>query len=61
MTIPAKGTKAGTLHWLKDRSGEEKQFEWTGEAWSTPGTGWGTKWPMMQALGWKYVRPCDVE
>ena len=61
MTMPEKGTPAGTLHVLKSRDGTEKTFEWTGDSWSTPGTGWGTKWSAMQALGWSYVRRADYE
>lgn len=55
---PKEGTKPGTLHTLRDRvSGKQDTFEWTGKSWSTPGTGWGTKWSLMDALGWRYVGP----
>lgn len=55
---PSAGTKPGTLHTLQDRvSRKQEVFEWTGKSWSTPGTGWGTKWSLMDALGWRYVGP----
>jgi hypothetical protein len=55
--LPPANTAKGTLHVLKSREGRESVYEWTGEAWSKPGTGWGTKWPFMQALGWSYLEP----
>ena len=51
---PAKGTQ----HVLGNRK-RETIFEWTGTAWSTPGTGWGTRPSAMAALGWRYLRPAD--
>jgi hypothetical protein len=53
---PSAGAQPGTLHTLRDRiSGKQEVFEWTGRSWSTPGTGWGTKASLMDALGWRYV------
>lgn len=58
---PNDGTKPGTFHVLRDRdSGKQEMFEWTGSSWSTPGTGWGTKWSLMDALGWRYVGPAPA-
>ena len=52
---PPKYAKNNTLHILVNRhTGKESTFLWTGTAWSTPGTGWGTKPSGMAALGWKY-------
>jgi hypothetical protein len=59
MCKPPSDTKAGTLHELSNRFTEAKTkvFEWTGDSWSTPKTGWGTTPPAMAVLGWKYERP----
>jgi hypothetical protein len=56
---PPQNTKEGTLHILRDRSGREKQFLWLNSHWNTPGTGWGTKWSAMAALGWRYAKASD--
>jgi hypothetical protein len=57
-TLKDPKAPAGSRHTLTNRhSGRESVFEWTGEAWSTPGTGWGTKPSGMSTLGWRYTRP----
>ena len=58
MTKPKDEANPGTLHTLHNRhSGREVVFEWDGEAWSTPGTGWSTRPSGMRTLGWRYVGP----
>ena len=59
MCKPPSNTKAGTLHVLSNRHAKTKikVFEWTGEAWSTPNTGYSTMPAAMAVLGWKYERP----
>lgn len=52
------GLEKGSLHVLKNAS-KEVVFRWTGQAWSTPGTGYGTRPAYMSALGWRYVKPAE--
>jgi hypothetical protein len=59
--VPNKQAAPGSLHVLLGRGVGEKTYEWTGKAWSTPGTGFGTKPGFMAALGWSYVRPVAPE
>lgn len=54
---PPSKTMPGTMHYLKGSAdGLEKLFEWTGDAWSTPGTGCETTPTDMHVLGWSYSR-----
>ena len=57
MCKPEIGTKSGTMHELSNRhtKAKIKVFEWTGDAWSTPKTGFCTAPAQMSALGWRYV------
>ena len=50
------GLEKGSLHVLKNAT-KEVVFQWTGQAWSTPNTGYGTRPAQMSALGWSYVKP----
>lgn len=51
------GLEKGSLHVLKNS--KEVVFQWTGQAWSTPGTGYSTRPALMSALGWVYVKPAE--
>lgn len=61
MCRPSNYAREGTLHELSNRFSktEIKVFEWTGEAWSTPNTGYSTRPVAMAVLGWKYERPVE--
>ena len=52
------GLEKGSLHVLKSAS-KEVVFQWTGQSWSTPGSGFGTRPAHMAVLGWSYVRPAE--
>lgn len=55
-----KKLTSGSFHILRNRlSGRESKFEWVGDAWSTPGTGYGSRPESMHVLGWEYARPVD--
>ena len=52
------GLEKDSLHVLKGGN-KEVVFRWTGQEWSTPGTGYGTRPAWMAALGWSYVKPLE--
>ena len=54
------GLDKGSLHVLRNAS-TELVFEWTGQAWSTPGTGYGTRPAYMRSLGWSYKQPVETK
>jgi hypothetical protein len=57
MCRPSKDAKPGSLHNLSSYGGLTKIFEWTGEGWGSPKTGWQTPYKAMGILGWKYDSP----
>lgn len=58
---PTLTAEPSSLHVLLNcHGGGEKIYEWTGDAWSTPGTGYGTKPVAMAILGWKYIGPKEA-
>lgn len=57
---PPPGTAEETLHILVSGS-SEKTFLWRNGCWNRPSTGWGTKWPAMQALGWRYKKTAEPD
>lgn len=59
MTNPPGGV--GTLHILVAVGVKDRIYEWTGKAWSTPGTQYSTKPAYMSALGWRYGRPVQPQ
>jgi hypothetical protein len=61
MCKPPKDAARGSVHVLAGKGVGEKEFEWRDGFWSTPGTGYGTKWSMMAVLGWRYVKPVDLQ
>lgn len=60
MTNPKEDAKPGSMHVLSAGS-LRMVFEWTGDAWSTPGIRqmFTTSPSGMAALGWRYFGPFE--